>query len=56
MCWKCKKETTVVALGIPYGEPYELNEDDIAEGMHPSYNPETYDSLALIPRLGATPP
>lgn len=45
----------MVALGVPYGEPYELDEDDIAEGIYPSYNPETYDSLALIPRLGATP-
>lgn len=55
MCWKCKMETTVVAIGIPYGEPYELNEDDIEEGVYPSYDPETYNALALIPRLGATP-
>lgn len=54
-CWNCKEKTTVVALGVPYGEPYQLSEDDIAEGVYSGYDPSTYDALALLPRLAATP-
>lgn len=54
-CWKCGAETSVVALGIPYGEPFELDEDDLADGAYPAYDPERYDALALVPRLGAMP-
>lgn len=55
ICWKCRQETSVVAFGIPYGEPYDMDEDDIMEGLYPAYDPSTYDALALIPRLGTAP-
>lgn len=55
VCWKCGEQTTVVAFGVPYGEPYDFDECDWGEGLYPAYDPGTYDALALVPRLGSTP-
>lgn len=55
-CWDCGKRTTVVALGIPYGDHFRDMAD--TRGGDPALRdgaPHIIDSLGLIPRLGAMP-
>lgn len=50
-CWKCHRDTSVVALGIPYGELLPMDDD----GLYPLCDSEQCDSLALLPRINSMP-